>query len=746
MKESSLYRFGGWVAGRRSKWVTLLVWIAVTVILTMVWPSVNSVENNAAANLTADRPSVQAEQVTQEQFASSAGAPALIVWQREGGLTDADLEHIRKLTETLDKQPLPDQTAVAPFYKLPPPVLKSQASKDGSTLVLPVTFSKEADAERLKESINLFMEKAKEETGGDPFKADQKSKELSARVTGPVGIQIDATGLFASADFKLLMATVALVLVFLLLIYRSPILALIPLVAVGFAYGVISPILGILGEKGWITVDAQGISIMTVLLFGAGTDYCLFLIARFRQILTEEKDKGRALFRSIQDSTGAIAMSGFTVVLSLLALLVAEYGSNHRFAIPFSISILIMGLASLTLVPALLAIIGRASFFPFIPRTPEMLKERAEKKGKPVPKPKETDRFGKKLGSFVVRRPKWIVAVTLILLGGFAAFSTQIKLTYDILSSFPEDMPSREGFAAIGEKFSPGELAPVKVIVNTEGKTLPVGDRLAELPYVSQVGKPVPGQQNPQIVAYDLQFNLNPYSNEAMDKIPDIRRVVEDSVKAAGLSAEDHVWIGGQTATQHDTQVVNARDTKLIIPIVIGLITLLLLVYLRSVVATLYLVLTVILSYFSALGLGWLILHYGMGAEAIQGSIPLYAFVFLVALGEDYNIFMISSIWQKSKVMPLRQAIREGVGQTSAVITSAGLILAGTFAVLATLPIQVLVQFGLITALGVILDTFIVRPYLVPAITVLLGRAAFWPGKVAAPDSGEPASAHKGLA
>jgi RND superfamily putative drug exporter len=171
------------------------------------------------------------------------------------------------------------------------------------------------------------------------------------------------------------------------------------------------------------------------------------------------------------------------------------------------------------------------------------------------------------------------------------------------------------------------------------------------------------------------------------------------------------------------------HDAKLIIPVVIGLITLLLLVYLRSVVATVYLIATVILSYFSALGLGWIIIHYGLGAEAIQGAIPLYSFVFLVALGEDYNIFMISSIWQKRKQMPLKQAIKEGVGETSSVITSAGLILAGTFAVLATLPIQVLVQFGIITAIGVMLDTFIVRPFLVPAITTLLGKWAFWPGK-----------------
>ncbi|MNI58607.1 Membrane transport protein mmpL8 [compost metagenome] len=197
---------------------------------------------------------------------------------------------------------------------------------------------------------------------------------------------------------------------------------------------------------------------------------------------------------------------------------------------------------------------------------------------------------------------------------------------------------------------------------------------------------------------------------------------------AAGIT-DPKVWISGETATQYDTKKIVDRDTRVVIPVVIIVISILLLIYLKSIVATLYLIATVLLSYFSALGAGWLILHYFMDTSAIQGLIPLYAFVFLVALGEDYNIFMVSSIWQERSIRPLKDAIRLGVSQTSSVITSAGLILAGTFAVLATLPIQVLVQFGVICAIGVLLDTFIVRPFLVPSITLLLGEASFWPGK-----------------
>lgn len=722
--------YGKWVAGNKTKWVTLLIWVAVVGALTMLWPAVNSQEVNNAPNLPEDSQSVQAAAIAEREFPSGTGIPALLVWHRQGGISQEDLLHIQTIYGNLEKTPLPHQNFVPPLGQLPPQALQASLSEDRSTLVTPVLFDKSADSEQLGEAVAELKTLIAKETGSDPAAAKLDGTDLSLRVTGPVGISIDATGLFKNADVSLLIATVVLVLVFLLLIYRSPILALIPLIAVGFAYGVTSPILGKMAQAGWISVDSQAISIMTVLLFGAGTDYCLFLIARFRQLLKVEESKSQALLRSITDSSGAIAMSGFTVVMALFALLLAQFGAYHRFAVPFSVSILIMGIASLTLVPALLAIFGRASFFPFIPRTPQMEADRAKAKGKPAPQPKQSRKKG--IGGLVIARPWAIVGITVVMLGILASFSTGIKFTYDILSSFPKDMESREGFDLIGKQFSPGELAPAKLILDTQGKANGEDLKviLGGISYVDTVSDPQAGAVNKNIVGYDIEFKSNPYSLEAMSHIPALQATVEQALIDAGIeNPEGTVWISGQTATQHDNKEVGERDTNLIIPVVIGLITLLLLLYLRSVVATIYLVATVILSFFSALGLGWLIIHYGLGADAIQGSIPLYSFVFLVALGEDYNIFMISNIWKKRKVMPLKQAIAEGVNETGSVITSAGLILAGTFAVLASLPIQVLVQFGIITAIGILLDTFVVRPFLVPAITVLFGRLAFWPGK-----------------
>lgn len=730
MEKSWMNQFAGWVSGKRGRWITLLVWVIAIGLSSSMLPQSGSQKNDAAKNLISSMPSVQAEEVIKKEFPSGNGIPALLTWYRAGGVKDEDLVNIQALSKKLADNPLPHQIALPPLHQFPLPVLKGQVSKDGTTLIQTIIFDKASTAEEQNKSLGLLKTVVNETFKSTPFETKIDGAGLLVRVTGPVGISVDATALFSGADVSLLIATTVLVLVFLLAIYRSPVLALVPLIAVGFAYGLTGPLLGWMAKEGWIIYDSQSLSIMTVLLFGAGTDYCLFLVARFRSLLKEESNKTKAMFQAIGGSAGAIAMSGLTVVVSLLALLLAEYGSIQRFAVPFSLSILIMMIASLTLVPAMLAILGRASFFPFIPRTPEMLVARALKKGKPAPQPKVKRGLNTRIGELVVRRPVLIVVLTVILLGGSAGFATQIKYTFDTLSSFPKDMPSREGFTLIGEHFSQGGLAPVQVIVETDGKPSTLKEQLAALPYISKVSDPQKGKTDPNILSYDVEMNINPYSNEAMDHIPSIRATVEQALEKANITdVASKVWIAGQTAIQYDSRKSTNDDAMLIIPVVIGMIALLLLVYLRSVIAMIYLMLTVLLSYFSALGVGWLVVHYFFEAEAISGLIPLYAFVFLVALGEDYNIFMVSSIWQKSKVMPLKRAIAEGVAETGSVITSAGLILAGTFAVLATLPIQVLVQFGTITAIGVLLDTFIVRPFLVPAITVLLDKWAFWPGK-----------------
>ncbi|CAI9385657.1 Apo-petrobactin exporter [Bacillus sp. T2.9-1] len=721
-----IHRYFTAVTSKKGKWIILLAWILLVGILSTLFPQASSQKNDLASNIPTNALSQLADEKMKDEFSNDQGTPALITWFRSTGLTDKDVEQIQELTNQLTNAPLAHQEAIIPYHQLPIEGVKQQISEDGTTLVLPILFSNNLATSELKASIQKLEAVANGIFEKNPFNTARKDETiLHARTTGPVGISIDATELFSQGDLSLLIGTVIIVLICLLVIYRSPILALIPLIGVGIAYGVISPLLGFMGEHEWIEFDSQSIAIMTVLLFGAGTDYCLFIISRYRTYLTKESIKEMAMERALHRSGGAVAMSGLTVVFSLLVLLFAQYGAVQRFAIPFSLAIFIMMIASLSLVPSILAIIGRLSFYPFIPKLEgQIINGRIKKTTK------KRNTLGKTIGNIVTQHPWKVTILTTLFLGIFAVFSLKTVYTYDLLSSFPDDMPSKEGYILIEEHFNAGELAPVSVIIDTEGATLNIEEELNKLAFIATVSEEESGRSNPNLVKYSIELETNPYSNQAMNELPIIRDTLEEKLAENGIKEpNEKIWIAGVTAEQYDTRELTNQDVKLIIPIILIMIAILLLVYLRSIIATFYLIASVLLSYFSALGLGWVILHYGFGVEAIQGLIPLYSFVFIVALGEDYNIFMISSIWKKRKKMPLLLAIKEGVAESGGVITSAGVILAATFMVLTTLPMEVLVHFGTITAIGVVLDTFIVRPFLVPAITSLLGNTVFWPSK-----------------
>ncbi len=732
MKKHPLEKWGEIVGGKRSRWVTIAIWIALVIFLASIFPQVNSVENYAGDDLPDDVMSREAAALLDEQFASDSGIPLLVVWYKEAGLEVTDLQGIQSLYKQLAAEPLEAQATLPPLHELPTEALLSMVSENGKSIVTPIFFDDTANSDILKPNLEKLTAMTESEFGSNPYEANLEEDGLHARFSGPVGISVDATNLFKSADFKLMTATVILILVLLIAIYRSPLLSVIPLLVVGIAFFVVSPLLGWFAESGWIAKDAQAISIMIVLLFGAGTDYCLFLITRYRDILFEEPNKFLALSRAMRESADAIAMSALTVVIGLATLGLADYGAFQRFAVPFSFGVLLTSVAVLTLLPAILSVLGRGAFWPFVPRTPDMAKAHAAAKNKPYKEAKPNHRFMKKVGDFASGKPWLVILVTGVLLIGLALVSTQIKYSYDLLSSFPEDMPSREGFTLIEENFTPGELAPVKVLVNTAGKDVDITEDLKLLPYVSSVSEIRTGETDANLQLYEVDLDKNPYSNEAMDDVDHMKEQLPAIVEKAGIpNASESFWVGGETSVQLDTKEVQYGDEKLIQPVMIVIIFLVLVVYLRALITSVHLMVTVIVSFFAALGAGWLILTTFFGAEAIASSIPLYSFVFIIALGNDYNIFMISDIWKnRKKGMAHREAVSQGVASTGSVITSAGLILAGTFAVLASLPIQVLVQFGVVTAVGVLLDTFIVRPLLVPALITVIGRYSFWPGKL----------------
>ena len=732
MKKHPLEKLGSLFGGPKSRFVTVGIWLALVAVLALLFPQINSVENYAGEDIPEEMMSSQAAEIIAEQFPSNSGIPLLMVWFNEQGLSEQDIQNIQALYGVLAQNPTKGQLELPPFHQMPSQALVASISENGKSLVTPVFYDKGVNTDALKENLAFITESSKNIFEEDPFTKEMTSNNLLARYSGPVAISVDATDLFKSADFKLMVATVILILVLLLVIYRSPILAFIPIIVVSIAFLVVSPILGALAEQGWINKDAQAVAIMIVLLFGAGTDYCLFLITRYRDILLEEENKFLALSQAFKESAGAIAMSGLTVVIGLAALGLADYGAFQRFAVPFSVGVLLTGISVLSLLPAVLALLGRVAFWPVIPRTEEMDKEYALKKNKPVKARKENHRYMRKVGEFATKHSWLVIILSGALLIGLAVASTQAKYNYDLLSSFPEDMSSREGFKIIEENFTPGELAPVQVLVDTEGQEVNITEQLKVLPYVSLVKEVRSGQTNPNIQLYELDLNKNPYSNEAMEDIDHLKLALPSILTDAGVqNVEKRFYVGGETSAQIDTRDVQERDESIIQPVIIIVIFTLLLVYLRAVVTSIQLMITVLISFFAALGAGWLIIHYVLGHNSMASAIPLYSFVFIIALGNDYNIFMISDIWKnRRKSKAHRQSIAGGVASTGAVITSAGLILAGTFGVLASLPIQLLVHFGIVTAAGILIDTFIVRPLLVPAILTVFGKWSYWPGKL----------------
>jgi putative drug exporter of the RND superfamily len=731
MKQQGFERWGNYTGGPRSKWVVIGAWIALVLLLSLMLPQVNEVDNYTGSDLPESTMSMEASAILDEQFASDSGLPLLIVWYNEAGIPMSELEGIQALYAALQEDPLAEQKSIPPLSELPAQALMASLSENGKSLVTPVFFDPGIDTETLDSNFDLIRERTEAIMGSNPYdSAGLDGEGLQARFSGPSGISVDATRLFESADFQLMIATVLIILIILLAIYRSPILAIIPLLAVGLAYLVVSPLLGGMVERGWIAKDGQAISIMIVLLFGAGTDYCLFLIARYRDLLQAEANKYEALASAVRESIGAIVMSGLTVVIGLGALGLADYGAFQRFAVPFSLGILITGIAVITLLPAMLSVLGRAAFWPFVPRTPEMAEAHARKKNKPYKEPKANHRFMRAVGDYATNNPWRVIAATSIILVGLAIASSGIRYNYDLLSAFPDEMDSLEGFALIEENFTAGELAPVRLIVDTGGKDVDLSSQLAALPYVGAVGEVETGRSNPDYQLYEVDLKRNPYSNEAMDDVEQMKSDVTGLLADHDLS-DTAFWIGGETSKQIDERNVQKADERRIQPVIILIIFLVLLLYLRAIVTSIQLMATVLVSFLAALGGGWLVITGILGHEAMSGTIPLYSFVFIIALGNDYNIFMISDIWKNRKRGLGHQAsIAGGVASTGAVITSAGLILAGTFAVLASLPIQVLVQFGIVTAIGILLDTFIVRPLLVPALIMVLGKWSYWPGKL----------------
>lgn len=705
--------------------VTILAWILAVVLLSILAPSAKEFEiNSKEGSINGNKPSEIAQQILKEQFPSTDGLPALLVFHREGKISEQDIEKIKGLSEWLGSDKKPEQIISAlPFHALPPNVQKLMYSENESTLL--INLSLEPDLESAE--TLAVMDKIKEKVKAIDIDG------LQFEITGPAGISADTVSLFKSADIVLMLATVALIFILLIIIYRSPLLAITPLIIAGIVYGVVDRFLGIAGKNDWFTIDSSAVSIMLILMFAVITDYSLFVFSRYREELKKQESKYSSMQEAIFHVSEPIVFSGGTVLLAMLTLFVTVFEPYNHFAPVFSVAIVFILLAGLTLIPSIFALMGRKAFWPFIPKVEE--------------DKKTTHGIWSSISKQVMKKPALLGGILLIiLLIGMFNF-TSIQYSFNLLKSFPEDMPSRQGFELLEDNYPAGQLAPVTVLIQSE-EEFPidaaffnkVNHLVSKLSDESNIVSATPVIQNEMMknlqmlprnylaetnkaIRLQLILDSNPYEKEALDTIQKLRNSEASLLKDSGFSTEDvKLHFAGQSAQQLDVNHMNQRDMIILFSLVTVLLTIILGFQTKSILMPILMMATILLSFFSTMGFSWWIFKHFMGYDAISYRLPVYTFVFMVALGIDYNIMLVSRIKEEAVKLSWKEAVGKGVAVTGGVISSAGLILAATFAVLMTQPLQELFLFGFTMAFGILLDTFVIRGIFLPSILILTGK------------------------
>ncbi|WP_155372402.1 MMPL family transporter [Catellatospora vulcania] len=679
---SAWQRIAAAPAGRRTAWSVLIGWLLIAVSATM-FAKVGDVETNDLSSwLPASAESTRALELAAAEFPAAEPAQLLLVYARDGGLTTADRDAATA-----------DATALAALAAGPvsPPI----PSQDGAALLVTVPLSPEQATD---EAVGPVLDQAR------TVLADGLPAGLGAWMTGGPAAGADFDAAFDSLDTMLLGVTVGVVALLLLLTYRSPVLLLVPLVSVGVAGQLASALVYVGGKYLGLVVNGASAGILTVLVFGAGTDYALLLISRYREELTRHADHRHAMRLALWHSLPAIIASAATVILALLTLLAAGLNSTRGLGPVAALGIVSALLAMTTLLPALLVMCGRRVFWPLIPAVRDT--------AAPAPGPG----LWARTAGFVSRhaRPVWII--TALGLAALSLGATTLSTGLRQSESFVTKPDSVRGFEALARHFPAGSGDPTEVYTNTTTAAQVTG-ALRALPGVAEVGEAersaAGGWTRLRIVLADA-----PSSDGAEQTVLRLR----DAVHTVDPSA----LVGGATAQELDENTTMDADLRLLIPLILAVVLGVLIVLLRSLVAPLLLLGSVLLSFGAALGASALVYH-AIGFPAIDRSVLLHGFLFLVALGVDYTIFLMTRAREEVAEHGHAEGVTRALSVTGGVITSAGVVLAATFAVLSLMPVVFMMQVGILVGIGVLLDTFIVRTLLVPALVHHVGPRTWWP-------------------
>ena len=726
---------------RASRWlrvflpaILILVWLAAGSLGGPLFGRISEVSSN---DPTAYLPtSAQATQVQKQltDFLGSDSIPAIVVAAADEPLTDASIGAIQHVVADLPKQ-VTDVLATSPAIP----------SEDGRAVQIFV-------------QLNAGGEIADDVAALDDYLAQSLPESLTVYVTGPAGFTADLAAGFSGIDGVLLLVALAAVLVILLVVYRSPLLPVAVLLTSVFALCAALGTVWLLAREGVILLSGQTQGILFILVIGAATDYGLFYVARFREELRRHAGKFEATKAAIRGSFEPILASGGTVIAGLLCLLLSDLQSNRDLGPVTAIGIVFAMLAAFTLLPALLYAFGRAAYWPRVPRFSNESdgRELTAKGSMPaeggVPAEEGLSAEGgvpakgmwSALPRVVSRKPRtlWIgttVVLAIACVGVLQLNASGVAQSELVLGQ----SDARDGQSFLAEHFPGGSGNPAYIIAD-EAQLDQVGTALLGNPGVAAVS--VSAKDAPSgtlqytsggLVSPDDQPAAQPTVVDGKVLIQATLTDTFDSANAENTIRElreqlgESALIGGTTATAIDSNDASIRDRNLIIPVILSVIFVILSLLLRSLVAPLLLVATTVLSFGATLGIAALLFNHVFDFPGADPAVPLFSFVFLVALGIDYNIFLMTRVREETLRHGTHLGISRGLAITGGVITSAGLVLAATFAALAVIPILFLIQIAFIVAFGVLLDTFLVRTVLVPALGYDIGRTIWWPSRLA---------------
>ena len=667
------------ITAARTSWIVLVIGIAATAAL-FVAAGYQSADAAPPVGLPDSAESVQAAAL-QEQFADDTATSGLLVFGRESGeLSDGDLAAITERTV--------DLADVALDGFVPPPTV----SEDGTTalVVLPLA---------IEDSVSVQAERADQIR---TIAADGLPAGITVWFTGAEGFTVDIAAVFEGANFILLSVTALIVALLLIITYRSPVLWIVPLAVVGIADFIAGIAARLVAEGLGITLDGSVTGILSVLVFGAGTNYALLLIARYRDELRLHVDRREAMAIALRGAGPAIIASGSTVALALATLLFGELSGNRSLGLAGAVGIVVAMAYALLVLPAALVVFGRWVFWPLIPRYGSADTVSRSPWGK--------------LGRAVSKKPIVVAIVGFTVLAAMAAGLTTLNVGLSQNDRFIVKPEAVLGQERIAEAFSAGSTAPAAVLI-------PPGDADAVLAGVLEVDGVVEsrlGPANNDIAQIDVILDADPESQRAFDIVAGLRLALDDLGDGSGI-------VGGMDAGGLDLRDAQQRDRNLVIPLILVLVLVVLVVLLRALVAPLLLLVAVVASYFSAVGIGSLLFTTVFGFSGVDTTVLLFSFIFLVALGVDYSIFLVTRAKEEVPKLGTSEGMIRALASTGGVITSAGILLAAVFAVLGVLPLIALTQVGVIVCIGVLIDTLLVRTIIVPAMTFIAKDRFWWP-------------------